>query len=73
MEGYNPVDIRDTVLVELWTWINYEGIDLKIWRRLTPFLSSQAGKHEAYSHLVKNHQLTYPNQNVINGGTFYFS
>ena len=33
---------------------------------VTTFLSSLAGKHEAYSHIVKNHQLTYPNQNIIN-------
>ena len=39
---------------------------------VTTFLSSLAGKHEAYSHIVKNHQLTYPNQNIINGGTIYF-
>ena len=44
MEGYNPVDIRDTVLVELWTWINYEGIDLTIWRRRNYFSLQPGGQ-----------------------------
>ena len=44
MEGYNPVDIRDTVLVELWTWIKYEGIDLTIWRRRNYFSLQPGGQ-----------------------------